>query len=157
MIIIMVIIIVKITTTIMKVIIIIVVYRTQPKSVAQSKVWCVDVEKVLCKFCIFLPRTNKTVFEKHKHIVFQSMLCTRLKQSQCMQQTKTCSTCPKMVKEGCVLFNHTLNTFYLWLYAIRNRVNDHSDIERGNLLPPHGLLFPINSKGSFICIIPQTG
>ena len=28
-------------------------------------------------------------------------------------------------------------------------VNDHSDRERGNPLPPHGLLFPINSKGFF--------
>ena len=27
-------------------------------------------------------------------------------------------------------------------------VKDHSDSERGNPLPPHGLLFPINSKGS---------
>ena len=26
-------------------------------------------------------------------------------------------------------------------------VKDHSDSERGNLLLPHGLLFPINSKG----------
>ena len=34
-------------------------------------------------------------------------------------------------------------------------VKDHSDSERGNPLPPHGLLFPINSKGSFICIIPR--
>ena len=30
-----------------------------------------------------------------------------------------------------------------------------SDSERGNLLPPHGLLFPISSKGSFICTIPD--
>ena len=30
-------------------------------------------------------------------------------------------------------------------------VKDHSDSERGNPLPPHGLLFPINRKGSFIC------
>ena len=30
-------------------------------------------------------------------------------------------------------------------------VDDHSDSERGNPLPPHGLLFPIRSKGSFIC------
>ena len=30
-------------------------------------------------------------------------------------------------------------------------VKDHSDSERGNQLPPHGLLFLINSKGSFIC------
>ena len=36
-------------------------------------------------------------------------------------------------------------------------VKDHSDSERGNPLPPHGLLFPISSKGSFICTIPQTG
>ena len=33
-------------------------------------------------------------------------------------------------------------------------VKNHSDRERGNPLPPHGLLFPINSKGSFICTIP---
>ena len=33
----------------------------------------------------------------------------------------------------------------------------HSDNERGNPLPSHGLLFRINSKGSFICIIPLTG
>ena len=60
-------------------------------------------------------------------------------------------------KEGNVLFNDTLNTFYLWLYGIRHMVKDHSDGEKGNPLLPHRLLFPINSKGSFICIIPQTG
>ena len=27
-------------------------------------------------------------------------------------------------------------------------VKDHSDSDRGNPLPPHGLLFPISSKGS---------
>ena len=58
-------------------------------------------------------------------------------------------------KEGNVLFNNALNTFYLQLYGIRHMVKYHSDSERGNLLPPHGLLFPINSKGSFICIIPR--
>ena len=31
-------------------------------------------------------------------------------------------------------------------------VNDHSDSERGNPLPPHGLF---SSKGSFICTIPH--
>ena len=34
---------------------------------------------------------------------------------------------------------------------------DHSDSERGNPLPPLGLLFPISSKVFFICTIPQTG
>ena len=28
--------------------------------------------------------------------------------------------------------------------------SDHSDSERENPLPPHGLIFPISSKGSFI-------
>ena len=60
-------------------------------------------------------------------------------------------------KEGNVLFNDALNTFYLRLYGIRHVVKDHSDSKRGNLLPTHGLLFPISSKGSFICNIPQTG
>ena len=57
-------------------------------------------------------------------------------------------------KEGNVLFNDALNTFYLRLYGIRHMVKDHSDSEKGNPLPPHRLLFPINSKGSFICTIP---
>ena len=48
-------------------------------------------------------------------------------------------------KEGNVLFNDALNTFYLRLYGVRHIVKDHSDSERENLLPPHGLLFPINS------------
>ena len=60
------------------------------------------------------------------------------------------------MKEGNVLFNDAHNTFYLWLYGVGHMVKDHSDSERGNLLPPHGLLFPISSKGSFICTIPQT-
>ena len=55
-------------------------------------------------------------------------------------------------KEGNVLFNDELNTFDLWLYGVRHMVKDHSDNERGNLFPPHGLLFPISSKGSFILI-----
>ena len=60
-------------------------------------------------------------------------------------------------KEGNVLFNDALNRFYLRLYGVRHMVKDHSDSERGNPLLPHGLLFPISSKGSFICIVPQTG
>ena len=59
--------------------------------------------------------------------------------------------------EGNVLFNDALNTFYLLLYGVRHMVTDHSDSEKGNPLPPHRLLLSINSKGSFICTIPQTG
>ena len=60
-------------------------------------------------------------------------------------------------RERNVLFNDALNTFYLRLYGVRHMVKDHSDSEKGNPLPPHRLLFPISSKGSFICTIPQTG
>ena len=62
-----------------------------------------------------------------------------------------------MERKGNVLFNDALNTFYLRLYCVRHMVKDHSDSEIGNPLPPHGLLFLISSKGSFIAIIPQTG
>ena len=55
------------------------------------------------------------------------------------------------------LFNDALNTFYIRLYGVRHMVKEHSESERGNQLPPHGLLFPICSKGSFICNIPQPG
>ena len=46
----------------------------------------------------------------------------------------------------------THSTYFIYGYMVK----DHSDSEKGNLLPPHWLLFLI-SKGSFICIIPQTG
>ena len=62
-------------------------------------------------------------------------------------------------KEGNVLFNNTLNNFYLRLYGVRHNimVKDHSDSKKGNPLLTHRLLFPINNKGSLICTIPQTG
>ena len=60
-------------------------------------------------------------------------------------------------RERNVLFNDALNTFYLRLYGVRHMVKDHSDSEKGNPLPPHRLLLSINSKGSFIYTIPQTG
>ena len=58
-------------------------------------------------------------------------------------------------RERNVLFNDTLNTFYLRLFGVRHMVKDHSDSEKGNLLPPHRLLLSINSKGSFIYTIPD--
>ena len=58
-------------------------------------------------------------------------------------------------QEANILFNDALNPFYLRLYDVGDMV--HSDSERGNPLLPHGLLFLISSKGSFICTIPQTG
>ena len=49
-------------------------------------------------------------------------------------------------KEGNVLFNDALNTFYLRLYGVGHMVKDHSDSERGNPLPPHGLLFQFAAR-----------
>ena len=47
-------------------------------------------------------------------------------------------------KEGNVLFNDTLNTFYI----ASDMVKDHSDSERVNPLPPHGpLLHQLWSTG----------
>ena len=41
------------------------------------------------------------------------------------------------MRERNVLFNNTLNTFYLRLYGVTHMVKDHSDSEKGNPLPPH--------------------
>ena len=49
------------------------------------------------------------------------------------------------------------STHFIYGYMVSDMVKDHSDSKRGNLLPLHMLLFTISSKGSFICIIPQTG
>ena len=49
-------------------------------------------------------------------------------------------------KEGNVLFNDALNTFYLRLYGVRHMFKDHSDREKGNLLPPHRLLFLLTAR-----------
>ena len=61
-----------------------------------------------------------------------------------------------MAERENVLFNDALNTFYLRLYGVRHMIKDHSDSGKGNPLPPHRLLFPINMV-SFIYTIPQTG
>ena len=55
-------------------------------------------------------------------------------------------------KEVFYLTTHSTHFIY-----IRHMVENNSDSERGNPLPPHGLLFPINSNGYIICTIPQTG
>ena len=48
--------------------------------------------------------------------------------------------CSGQWKEGNVLFNDALNTLYIRLYGIIHMVKDHSDSERGNLLPPQATL-----------------
>ena len=44
------------------------------------------------------------------------------------------------------------------LYDVGHVVKEYSDRDKGNpLLLLHGLRFPLSNKGSFICIILQTG
>ena len=100
---------------------------------------CMHVCKCICvRVCVYVCA----------HISVCVYVCGRGCMHMCI------SICVYVWKEGNILFN---NTFYLRLYGIRHMVNAHSDSERGNPLPQHGLLFPISSKGSFICTIPQTG
>ena len=73
-----------------------------------------------------------------------------------------CLTTPQLIKQigYChgrkEMYLMTHSTHFIYGYSgIRHMVKDHSDSERGNPLLPHGLLFPISSKGSFIYIIPQ--
>ena len=67
-----------------------------------------------------------------------------LKHKNKHQHSKTFNTMKE--RERNVLFNDALNIFYLRLYGVGHMVKDHSDSERGNLLPSHGLLFPISRR-----------
>ena len=77
-------------------------------------------------------------------------------QAQVRSECLTCSFRATVArKEGrSVLFNDAHNTFYLRLYGVGHMVKDHSESDRGNPLPPHELLFPISSKGSFYIYHP---
>ena len=50
----------------------------------------------------------------------------------------------------------THSTHFIYGYMASDIWLRTTDSERGNPLPPHRLLLLINSKGSFICTIPQT-
>ena len=107
--------------------------------------------------CPCLYRKNVRFFQYCCNQLDAALHADRADSKQVKNRTRRVASC-LYAKEGrSVLFNDALNTFYLRLYGVGHMVKDHSDSERGNPLPPHGLLFPINSKGSFICTIPQTG
>ena len=48
------------------------------------------------------------------------------------------------LKEGNVLFNDALSTFYLRLYGVRHMVKNHSDCERGNVKEGRKKMFLFN-------------
>ena len=99
----------------------------------RRKVWMSD-----WMGCTQLQRFDETDGLLHLHTIPSVNICIKQK----------CSTKDYWEgrKEGHVLFNDTLNTFYLRIYGVRHMVKDHSDNKRGNPLPPHRLLFSINSK-----------
>ena len=86
--------------------------------------------------------THRTMSERYLHALLAVVKLLNLQPSE-------------IEGERNVLFNDALNTFYQRLYGIRHMVKDHYDSEKGNPLPPHRLLLSINSKGSFICTIPD--
>ena len=53
------------------------------------------------------------------------------------------------------MFYLTTHFIYGYMASHIYMVKDHSDSEKGNPLLPHRLLLSINSKGSFICTIPD--
>ena len=61
------------------------------------------------------------------------------------------------VREREMFYLTTHSTHFIYGYMASDMVKHHSDSEKGNPLPPHRLLLSINSKGSFICTIPQRG
>ena len=50
------------------------------------------------------------------------------------------------MKEGNILLNDALNTFYLRLYGSGHMLKDHSDSKRGNLLLPLHCLFNLERE-----------
>ena len=60
-------------------------------------------------------------------------------------------------KEGYVLFNDALNTFYLRLYGVRHMVKDYSNSETVKPAAATWVTLSDYSKSSFICTIPQAG
>ena len=95
--------------------------------------------------CVVLYRRYITVFSaslnKKKFLSFllKVSLCKESAMSQNLNGITHQVNQSYRRKEGNVLFNDALITFYLRLYGIRHMVKDHSDSERGNLLPPHML------------------
>ena len=106
---------------------------------------------------LIAPWANAITTELHLAQYINSLTGINRRSTACQVGIYTSELWRERERERNVLFNDTLNTFYLRLYGVRHMVKDHSDSEKGNPLSPHRLLLSINSKGSFICTIPQTG
>ena len=63
----------------------------------------------------------------------------------------------KQGREGNILFNDTLNTFYLRLYGIRHIVKDHSDSERGMCIYTIAIEPPLGCHATTARVRPFSG
>ena len=147
-------------------------------SVVRARFSRANLSRTVAQFVIFTT-TTKSEYEVSSSSVFSLLdeclrTWTKPKTSENIGKSQTCMVqafCAKQIKHWVVgsipcnaqlgkemfYFNDALNTVYLRLSGVGHMVKDHSDSERRNPLPQHGLLFSINSNDSFICIIPQTG
>ena len=78
-------------------------------------------------------------------------MCFVLPSWNIIQPSFSKSTNSEGRKEMFYLTMHSTHFIYGFM------VKDQSERERGNPPLPHGPIVSISSKGSFICIIPQTG
>ena len=90
----------------------------------------------ICKFCRSVHFS--VIVENHPLLSPKQPSINAILTVDCHRRMQVTCT-----KEGSVLFNDALNTYYLQLYGVRHMVKVHSDSKRGNPLPPHRLLFPI--------------
>ena len=83
-------------------------------------------------------QTNKTTNKTKTNKQIKQQQTNKNKQTK--QQTKQKKIGyrkdTEVRKNGSVLFNDALNTFYLRFCGVIHMVNDHSDSEGGNPLPP---------------------
>ena len=93
----------------------------------------------------------KYIKTRTKHYIHPTLYLSRGK-----EKTTVCNTMDNRGRKE-MFYLTTHSTHFIYGYMASDMVKDHSDSEKGNPLPPHGLLFSINSKGSFICTTPQTG
>ena len=92
-----------------------------------------DCKKQYWYFCCLICAAIFELLITKRHLV--SCLCI-----------KFCDVGVRQRKEGNVLFNDALNTFYLQLYGVGHMVKDHSDSERGNLLCHIGYSFRLTAR-----------
>ena len=90
-----------------------------------------------CSSCCLIPSQNVTSFLTHDGHLYKDLHKITHDSSQCFLVPFCCFKKKKKKlkffegrKEGNVLFNDALNTFYLRLYGVRHMVKDHSDSEK---------------------------